>query len=229
MNKNLISDNKENITIIHQKAMALNKLKSLGLTYGILHRTILNGYKQKLMKSKFAMPLDINLATLCGAVVELRNILCKQGWSIDDTCNFNQTISPNKNIILTISSGDFNTGTIRNVATKNKKGAFSHNAVLANQVIQLDILGHNKIIEQKYKLMKPHWFLLFFNNGNRIQMELSSPKHISSKNNKIDEWYERILLPPIDITNFNPKNDVLKNSNIPCNNTDMLDIQISRK
>ena len=44
-----------------------------------------------------------------------------------------------------------------------------------------------------------HWFLLYYNDGNKIWMELSLPRKIGN-DGRISSWFQRIILEPIEIT-----------------------------
>ena len=216
-------------TKIYQGEEALKKLHSIGgLSYDLICQIFINAYKIKNNKSRYAMPLDINLSMLCNSVTELREHLCKIGWNICDKGNLNKTISPNKQVCITISSGDEAVGRAKNVSTKNRKGLLTKDIIIANQVVQLSFLGNSKIISESFISPRPHWFILFHNDGSKVRVEVSCPRSICTTNNKITDWYERILLPDIDVNYLNTENNVLPNPTPLCDNNN-LDIEVSRK
>lgn len=122
------------------------------------------------------------------------------GWSICDDYNLNRTISPKKDFAIVISSGNANVGKNANPSTLNKKGQLSAAVVDVNNVVQLSLFPIPSINAKKYNIERiPHWFLLYYNDGSKIWMELSLPRKLD-RNGRISSWFQRIILEPIEIT-----------------------------
>lgn len=188
-------------TLIFKGVEAINKLNEMGITYEILANATSNGYKMKGKKSKYAPPICRSLSFWENTIIMLREQLIEAlGWSICDDYNLNRTISPKKDFAIVISSGNANVGKNANPSTLNKKGQLSAAVVDVNNVVQLSLFPIPSINAKKYNIERiPHWFLLYYNDGSKIWMELSLPRKLD-RNGRISSWFQRIILEPIEIT-----------------------------
>lgn len=188
-------------TLVFKGVETINKLKEMGLTYEILANATSNGYKMKRKKSKYAPPICKSISFWENTIVMLREQLIENfGWTICDDFNLNRTISPKKDFAIVISSGNANVGKNVNPSTLNKKGQLSAAVVDVNNVVQLSFFPIKSTKTKKYNVERiPHWFLLYYNDGNKIWMELSLPKKIGN-DGRISSWFQRIILEPIEIT-----------------------------
>lgn len=189
---------------IYQNEEAIMKISSFGLTYEDFESTAILAVKEYNQLSKYAYSLDRNTIFFFSLIRNFRERLCIKGWAIEDKFNLNRTLTPNKNIAFVFSSGDKNVCSITNTPmTKNKKGEVSLATVEMNNTIQLsmlkDLFQGEEIIPEKYDIGEmQHWFILFYKFKNKVWIEISLPKGIDKKTNKISEWTERIILPVIE-------------------------------
>ena len=80
-----------------------------------------------------------------------------------------------------------------------------------NNDIQLTLFPHYDKKTEKYNIERiPHWFLLYYNDGKKIWIELSYPREIGN-DGRISSWFARIILEPVDVVSTNQITDVLKN------------------
>lgn len=180
---------------------AINKLREMELSYEILANAASNGYKMKKKKSKYAPPICKSISFWENTIVMLREQLIeKQGWHICDDYNLNRTISPKSDYSIVVSSGNANVGKNVNPTTLNKKGQLSAAVVDVNNVVQLSLFPIQSSKTKKYNVERiPHWFFLYYNDGNKIWLELSLPRQIG-KDGRISSWFQRIILEPVEIT-----------------------------
>lgn len=213
-------------TLIFKGIEAINKLQEMGLTYEILANATSNGYKMKRKKSQYAPPICKSISFWENTIVMLREQLIESfGWSICDDFNLNRTISPKKDFAIVISSGNANVAKNSNPSTLNKKGQLSAAVVDVNNVVQLSLFPIQSTKTKKYNVERiPHWFLLYYNDGNKIWMELSLPREIG-KDGRISSWFQRIILEPIEITSNIDIEHKIKERKSEAN----FDIDISKK
>ncbi len=188
-------------TLIFKGIDAINKLGEMGLSYETLANAASNGHKMKKKKSKYAPPICKSISFWENTIIMLREQLVeKLGWSICDDYNLNRTISPRKDYSIVVSSGNANVGKNANPSTLNKKGQLSAAVVDVNNVVQLSLFPIQSSKTKKYNVERiPHWFLLYYNDGNKIWLELSLPRQIG-KDGRISSWFQRIILEPVEIT-----------------------------
>lgn len=188
-------------TLIFKGIDAINKLGEMGLSYEILANATSNGLKMKKKKSIYAPPICKSISFWENTIIMLREQLVgKLGWSICDDYNLNRTISARKDYSIVVSSGNANVGKNANPSTLNKKGQLSAAVVDVNNVVQLSLFPIKSSKTKKYTVERiPHWFLLYYNDGNKIWLELSLPRQIG-KDGRISSWFRRIILEPVEIT-----------------------------
>ena len=213
--------------IIYRGIDSINKLKTMGLTYDIFALSVTNGHKMKLKKSKYATPICKSISFWDNTIVMLRKQLVeKHNWSTCDDYNLNRTISPQNDFAIVVSSGNSFVGKNNNPSTLNKKGQLSAAVVEVNNILQLTLFPiYNEPRAKKYNIERiPHWFLLYYNDGKNIWMELSRPREIGS-DGRISSWYERIILEPVELQSDNS----IKNKIAERTTSKEYDIDISKK
>lgn len=190
----------QNSTVIYEKDNAVKKLNDMGLTIELIHRALAKGVKYQSEKPKNVPILEKNLGLWSGTIMALRDELCPLGWNKDDKFGFNKTYIPNK-LVITVSSGDKNVGTLSSPQTKNTKGAVSEAAVDVNTAKQLSLLdfhSYDFVENNRYSLENtPHWFLLYYFDKHILKSELSLPSYFNENTQKITGWSERILFPAL--------------------------------
>ncbi len=216
-------------TLIVKGVEAIQYLRSMGLTYDIFFKAVINGYKEQRAKSIYSPPITRSIAFWDNSIVGLREILSKElGWRICDKYNLNRTISPDNKFAIIVSSGNANVGKNYNPSTMNRKGELSAAVIDVNNNIQLTLplfpIPDKK--SQKYNIERiPHWFFLYYNDGAKIWMELSYPKEIGY-DGRISSWYTRIIMEPVEIVSSDKISSVLNNRKL---NVNLKEIDISKK
>lgn len=199
-------------TIIFKGVDAIQKLNEMGLKYEFFANAVLNGYKEQQSKSIYSPPITKSLAFWDNSIIQLREELAKNlGWKICDKYNLNRTISPDNKFAIVVSSGNAHVGKIYNPSTMNRKGELSAAVIDVNNDIQLTLFPYYDKKTEKYNIERiPHWFLLYYNDGKKIWIELSYPREIGN-DGRISSWFARIILEPVDVVSTNQIIDVLKN------------------
>ncbi len=225
-NINLIVREPIKESLIYAGEEAVKKLSRMGLTYEILSNSVLEGYVQKQRLSQYAPPLFRGLSPWGHTAIALREQLIQVGWTLCDEYNLNRTISPNNDFTIVVSSGNAGVGKVGYApSTLNRKGELSNIVIDVNNEVQLTFFPIETNKTKKYNISKMfHWFLLYYNDGEKLWLELSLPRELNAKG-RVSSWFQRIVLPPVDLSDFevNPNN---LNPN-PCKQLD--DIKIAKK
>lgn len=188
-------------TIIYKDDEAIRKLFELSLSPEIFIKAVKKGIRTKLSKSIYSPRLCVGMSQWEDTIVGLREQLCQNGWTQCDKYNLNRTISPQNDFAIVVSSGDAGVSKDYNPTTLNKKGELSVTVVDTNNNIQLSFFPmetHKK--KKKYSIETIlHWFLLYYTDNKNIWFELSLPRDLD-KDGRISSWFQRIVLPPVDIS-----------------------------
>ncbi|AKR42712.1 hypothetical protein [Methylophilus sp. TWE2] len=146
-------------------------------------------------------------------VFALRTQLALRKWRIVDTRNCPLIVSPDKNIMIAIMTGDKDTGMeFGDPRNQGAKGTVLSGAIQKNLEL---FSAKNKANKDGTQL----WVLLYHVVGAEVRRELSIPN--SFYRGKITGWSERILLGSMQ---FNSQPDVF-----PISPTDDLDFDVIRK
>lgn len=212
-------------TEIIKDEAAIQKLSDMGLSYEIFCNAAIEGYRQKQKLSHYAPPLFKGLAPWGYTAISLREQLIKKGWSYNDEYNLNRTIDPKNNFAIVISSGNAGVGKLGyNPSTMNKKGELSEVLAEVNNERQLSLFVVDSPKRRKYNIQNMlHWFFLYYNDIDKIWIELATPRALDS-NGRISTWFQRIILPPINLLD---KNLDTTNTTLPQKPLD--DIEIRKK
>lgn len=131
-----------------------------------------------------------------------RDILMACGWTSHTVNNCELTAHPGKNITISVSGGNKETGNQYGTPqTKNPKGSQTELLVVENSN-QLDMFSPNNE-QQEDKLDDTtcqNWMLLYYPDfqNNEVRLELSLPTSIG-RNGKVNNWRLRLILEPIQL------------------------------
>lgn len=214
-------------TIIFKGTDAIKKLDEMGLKYDFFAKAVLQGHKEQQAKSIYSPPITKSIAFWDNSIIQLREELVKNyRWKICDKYNLNRTISPDNKFAIVVSSGNAHVGKNNNPSTMNRKGELSAAVIDVNNDIQLSLFPIYDKKSEKYDIERiPHWFLLYYNDGKKIWIELSYPREFSN-DGRISSWFARIILEPVDIVPTDKITDVLKNRST---SVEYREIDISKK
>jgi hypothetical protein len=211
------------VAVIHVDDEAVSRLEQLGLEVESIERALLRGDAEARTISQLA-PKGFEGTVRWGRASEfLREDLCGQGWTPDDTQNIARSISPEGSDCIVVTTGAKGTGVQgADPTTKYTKGSGTVACVEANYLLDFapEDLRKMGLIGRPAADMRT-WFLLFLVAGDTIYAELSLPDVIS-KDGQITSWRERILLPPINLGPSTFPDD-------ETGPTDPIDIPVSRR
>jgi hypothetical protein len=168
-----------------------DRLAELDLTPDILQRVIRRADAEAHLCTPFDPPLLEGLTRWGRATRYLREELVPLGWTYDNPRNFARTIHPSGEFAIVVTTGDDMTGVPGTVpGTKHPKGLATMLAVGANLQLAFDF--GPQFHQNDGGVVT--WFLLFYADGPRYQMELSLPGGFAD--GTITHWDERIILTP---------------------------------
>lgn len=128
----------------------------------------------------------------------LRDITSHFGWSTSEDNNFPLCIHPSGNLMISVQTGDMNTGISDNTPSNQAtKGTNTEQAIWVNQkqLSLFDALSEIQSIGNcENRIM---WVLLYHISNNEIRYELSLPSNIIG--GKISSWQERLVFPAITL------------------------------
>lgn len=134
-------------------------------------------------------------------VRSLRDFLYPLGWERKEIRNLSITYNPKNAVSIIVFSGNKNTGTEKTPKSRNPKGSQAQLYINQNNI---DITGQPRSNIYEFTT----WVLMYFYEKNyQIRSELSlpismTPRESENDNSKqyINGWGERIILPPIWLT-----------------------------
>lgn len=133
----------------------------------------------------------------------LREETIPLGWTPDEPNNQPRTVSPDKKVAITVSSGDANTGNPnKEPQTRNDKGAQTTKCAHYNSQQGELFPSQTNIVSLPRKLEETSseelWMLLFYIDVEKreVRYELSRPTSMSEKS-KVNGWSHRLIMPPV--------------------------------
>lgn len=183
---------------VHTNQKASFRLSELGLDVAGITRTLQRADAEAATVTKLAPPNFAGIIFYGRTVQFLREEYVADGWNYSNPKNQCRTIAPNGEWQLIASSGGLGTGVEGgNPSTRNPKGITMDEVVARNAVQTSFDLGPAFALEQpavEDGLLT--WILLYQVTNDSILSELSLPRSMSGS--FIDDWQERIILPPVD-------------------------------
>ncbi len=182
------------------------RLKELGLTVEIIHKSISVGNSKRQAVSQRAYPATYRgVAMWAESLAELRRLLLRlrTGWDIGETDNFATIYSEELGIAIAVAAGDGAVGrhTSYDPRLARKKGKKTTERVERNAgqlYVQGELFdlpgGENEELAPDEACHT--WFLLTHPTKNEIRLELSCPWSMDA-DGIVNGFRERILLPPV--------------------------------
>ncbi|RZO06274.1 hypothetical protein EKG40_19060 [Pseudomonas moorei] len=125
------------------------------------------------------------------------------GWTPDEPNNQPRTLSPDKKVAITVSSGDANTGNPhKEPQTRNDKGSQTSKCAKYNSQQGELFPSQSNIVSLPTKadetLSEDLWILLFYIDVDKseVRYELSRPTSMS-ENSKVNGWSHRLIMPAL--------------------------------
>ena len=136
-------------------------------------------------------------------VKAIRDALLPLGWTRQTVNNCELTAHPVKNINISVSGGDEQTGNQYGIPeTKNPKGSQTELLVVEN-ANQYDMFTpSNELAPDNFNtIICQNWILLYHhdNRKNEVRIELSLPISIG-RSGKINGWHLRLIIEPIQLS-----------------------------
>lgn len=133
-------------------------------------------------------------------VAGIRVQLLPRGWTRMDEDNLPLTVNPSRNIAISVSTGDENTGIADAMpTTQSTKGPRTEAAVIMN-ALQLNLFGNIPLKPEELKDSNGvmTWILLFHRDAvaQETRFELSRPVKMNSDGHVV-VWAERIIFAPL--------------------------------
>lgn len=171
-----------------------NRLEQLGVNEGALREAVRQGHLQR-ARLTLNHPVLYHGSNMWGETVAgLREQLRPLGWIRQDIGCYALTVHEELQLAITVASGDEGTGNPHaHPCNRSKKGRNTVDAIEANRQIEMFELPPPESQDDGYD--KQTWMLMHYTDmlKGEIRLELSRPSSIS-KDGKISEWAERIIL-----------------------------------
>ena len=135
-------------------------------------------------------------------VKAIRDALIPMGWTRQTVNNCELTAHPVKNITISVSGGNKETGNQFGIPeTKNPKGSQTELLVIENSYQDDMFTPKNELTAGKFdQVACQNWILLYHHDpqNNEVRIELSLPTSIG-RNGKINGWHLRLIIDPIQL------------------------------
>lgn len=192
--------------IVNKPAEVEARLKELNLTLSPLHDVLAH-----MVSHSRGLSLDHptwmkGISAAGEGVYMLRTRLRDRGWIREEESSFELTVfnDGERDLALNIAKGTTATGNPNlNVETAYSRGPQTSNAVECNNQLIFDLPPPpvEEIEQVTGKANRHTWYLLYTVDGSKIRAELSLPLGLSAERH-ISQWHERIILPEINIDDY---------------------------
>lgn len=182
------------IVLFDNPAEIAGRLEQLGVKEEVLREAVRQGHLQR-ARLTLNHPVLYHGSNMWGeTVAALREQLRPLGWVRQDIGCYALTVHEEHQLAITVASGDEGTGNpSAHPCNRSKKGRNTVDAIEANRQIEMFELPPPESQDDGYD--KQTWMLMHYTDTlkGEIRLELSRPSSIS-KDGKISEWAERIIL-----------------------------------
>lgn len=188
------------------------QLHALGLDEATIEAAVLRGFVARQSCTSFDPPSFPGTVQWAQTHRAVRELTVARDWTPDDTNNYSRVISPNREIAVTVATGDDHTGVRGAIEprTKYPKGSETTLAVETNvHLEQLSLWPSPSSIKQDLKQLPARqvlWMLLIATGEHEIRYELSRPKG-QDEQGRVVSWSTRIIFEPIDIESIPARRD----------------------
>jgi hypothetical protein len=183
------------MTIVSEATNAGGRLNQLGLVPQILRDSVLAGQMARAQCTENDPPPCQGFIAWARTVRSLRELLIPRGFTRSESGRLSTVVAPGGEFAIAVAVGDAATGDAsRQPKTKNARGPATCAAVDTNQKLLIE--GVLASAEDDPDPKRPTWYLLIAEIDAELRVELSLPLRVG-EDDRIEEWQERILLPPI--------------------------------
>jgi hypothetical protein len=209
-------------TKIYEDTQALARLGDLGLDVASLTEVVLRGEQARAE----ATPHDpINAAALDAyryRVRAFRDFNVPRGWKPDHEGGVERTWSPDGLHVVITRAGDSGVG-IRSACPQPKRKPGSEiQGLVEGGMLLLDPNWMNRGPKSVESEKFATWILLVYRVADLVRSELSSPTGFTEDDDVLG-WYERIILPSIDLASATTRNAT------HLEEPDVIDVPVIRK
>lgn len=189
--------------VVSENREVAGRLAELGLTHRVLRRAVVDGEFGRSAATELHPPSTSGFNAWADALASLRNSLRPHGWRWKDY-PVPVVINEALGIRIAVTAGDEMTGVDgeRDPRTKNEKGSVVAEHVELNHV--LPFYDDLKPVASESDALAT-WFLLIHSTfdvrserRHIVRYELSRPMGLD-RDGRISYWWERIVLPSIDM------------------------------
>lgn len=179
-------------------------LERLGLTVDALQNALQRGHFAALNCTRHHPVTAAGLYMWAEATKELRDLLVPEGWETVDEYNIPKTVSPDGSLAIVVVGGNEATGNPhREPATKHARGSAGIRDIQSNHQLWL---FDSTDVGRRGAPAQAVWYLLHYASEEWMRCELSQPI-LASESGHVEGWRERIILPPIDLTDGGASNE----------------------
>ena len=201
------------------------RLDELGLREATLIRAAMTGIQYWLDATEHSCRTALGMVIWNFATQALRDLLVTEGWSKENTLNYELTVHPSGSHALAVSSGDKRTGDEEHTPCTNEKGKCTRDAIERNLQLSFARISPSDFPPDDDE--EPDTWLLMYHidaKKEEIRIELSRPDGLNA-DNEINSWSERIVL------TAQPFGAVptTKSQNDDDDDTDEIDFDVDRK
>jgi hypothetical protein len=210
-------------TIILEGAEADSRLSEIGLDRATLQMVVLQGEQARAEATSNDPVNAAGWDAYRYRVRAFRDEFGPAGWTVDHAGGLEKTWSPDGKHVVITRAGDAGVG-IRNARPQPKRKAGAE--------VRGVVEGANLLLDPNWMnvVPPPHdespefatWLLLVWSNGDLVRGELSAPIGLKEDDTVLG-WYERILLPEIDLSG--PTDSGRKSSDAD----EVIDVPVIRK
>jgi len=183
-----------------EEAAAEQRLLELGLHTHRMLEVIRRGEHSRME----ATPHDpINAGALDAyryRVRAFRDLYVPDGWTVDHAGGLEKTWSPDRAYVVITKAGDEGVGICGTFPQPKRKPGNETRKVVENGTLLLDANWMN-VAPKGATETSATWMLLVYRKGDVVRSELSWLTGMND-DDSVMGWYERILLPELDLTNI---------------------------
>ena len=174
------------------------RLADLGVPLATLTGAIEAGEQARSTCTTNDPPATPGFLAWARTVRRLRELLATSGWVGSEEAQLSTTNRPDGMCLIAVNAGDAGTGReIGRPKTKRPKGPATLAAVEKNYK-QLSLFAEERPKGKRAPGTAFLWLLLVHRDGAELRAELSLPRAVDD-DNRVVEWEERILLPPLSV------------------------------
>lgn len=210
-------------TTIFEAAAAVRRLRELGLPVEKITRVLAEGEYNRAQATEHDPVNAGGLDAYRYRVRAMRDQFCPLGWTIGRDGGLESIVSPCGSRQIITRSGDADVG-IRagHPAPKGAIGESAGKRIAGNTALLFDpsYLNNSDVARPAFET----WMLLVYRSGDVCRAELSFPSNVPDDDSRPLAWFERILLPDLDLNDPSSGREYDSNASAP-----VVDVPVIRK